>query len=110
MRLFAVLPLVLLVANAVPTTVEELTKRAYLTVDATVTNLNVPTVVADGSTEICLDAHVTVWLKGSSKDSIRVCPGDVSEMTPPTSQLGGHYRMYLEGSRLGIYGAFSSAG
>lgn len=110
MRILAALSFALLVANAVPTTVEELTKRADLVVDATVTNLDEGTVVADRAAAPCFDARVTAWLKGSSNYSVKVCAGDISEMTPPTPHLGGHYRMYLQRSPLGIYTAFSYAG
>lgn len=98
----------LLMANAVPTTAEELTKRAALVVDVTVAKLDADKKPSKRTK--CFDAVVTSWAKGTSEKLIRVCPNDISEWTPPTPKLGRRYRMYLLGSPSGIYRTFSYAG
>jgi hypothetical protein len=99
----------LLLANQVPTTVEELTANADLVADVTVSRLDVRVSLPDDSLS-CFRALVTRRSKGASDPEITVCMTNVSEMNPPPPKLGRRYTMYLSRSPYGIYLPFSFAG
>ena len=102
--------LLLLTANAVPTSDQDLLQNADLVVDLTVDKLDASTPLPNGGTMDCFEGVVSRWIKGTSDPTIKVCPSFVSEFTPPPPKRDGHYRMYLRASKFGYYWAFSYAG